>query len=270
MSRGTADGGIKATETSIDVVEAVKALDGARTTEVADELGVAKSTAHKHLKTLERRGYLTRSAGEYHVGLRFLNLGEFARTRWPCYSLVQEAVTDLGERTEEDVDFCVEENGRVYTLCEAYHKWEKYHEAQSGYRVNIGDCYYMHTVASGKAILATYPEAAVREVVDRWGLPALTERTITDVEDLLADLDRTRERGYGLSDEEYVEGLRTISRTVSLPDGGVLGALSVSGPAYRMAGAVLEQEIPDALVDAAESLEEHLAAADPATVSRDG
>lgn len=268
MTRTRSGDAIQATGTSLEVVEIIEHLDGARTTEVAAELGVAKSTAHKHLKTLERRGYLAEEGGEYRVGLKFLHLGESARTRWPFYDLVREAVTALGERTDEDVDFCVEEHARVYTLCEAYHKWEKYSESKAGYRVNTGDWYPMHAVASGKAILATYDEASVREVIDRWGLPALTDETITDVDELLVDLERTRERGYGLSDEEYVDGLRTVSRTVSLPDGRVLGALSVSGPAYRMAGAVLEQEIPDALAASVESLEEQLAAADPAVRSR--
>ncbi|MEF8775352.1 MAG: IclR family transcriptional regulator [Haloarculaceae archaeon] len=251
--------GIQTTATSLDVVEAVRELDGARTVEVAAELDVAKSTAHKHLQTLLQRGYLTRVAGEYRIGLKFLDLGEDARRRWPCLSTVREAVTDLADGTDEDVDFCVAENDRVYTLVESYHKWEKYHEAQAGYRVNLGDSYYMHSVASGKAILATCPESTVRAVADRWGLPAVTENTITDVDELLAELEGVRERGYALSDEEYVLGLRTVSRTVSLPEGQVLGALSVSGPAYRMTGAVLHDEIDAVLRETAEALEARIA-----------
>jgi len=251
--------GIKTTHTSLDVVEAVRDLGGARTVDVAAELGVAKSTAHKHLATLRRRGYLTRVGGEYRIGLTFLDLGEDARTRWPCLSILRDAVTDLADRTEEDVDFCVAENGLVYTLLESYHKWEKYHEAQAGYRVNLGDSYYMHSVASGKAILATCPESTVRAVADRWGLPAVTEHTITDVGALLAELEATRDREYALSDEEYVTGLRTVSRTVSLPNGQVLGALSVSGPAYRMTGAVLHDEIDADLAATVEAIEARIA-----------
>lgn len=263
MAQPETGAGIKTTGTSFDVIEVIQDLDGARTTEVAAELDVAKSTAHKHLKTLERRGYLTNVAGEYRIGLRFLNLGEYARTRWPCYSLIQEAVADLGDSTEEDVDFCVEENGRVYTLCESYHKWEKYHESQAGYRVDLGDCYYMHSVASGKAILATFSADEVRQVVDRWGLPALTDNTITDVDALFAELDQVRERGYALADEEYVEGLRTVSSAVAPSNGPVLGALSVSGPAYRMTGAVLHDEIVGVLDEVVGSLERRVGAEYP-------
>ena len=252
--------GIKATETTLDVVEAVRDLDGARPTDVAAELDVAKSTAHKHLTTLAQRGYLRKTGGgEYHIGLTFLNLGEYARTRWPCYNLIREAVTDLGDRTDEDVDFCVEEHGRVYTLCESYHKWEKYPDAGPGYRVDLGDWYYMHSVASGKAILATYNESEVRAVIDRWGLPALTDNTITDVDALLAELETVRERGYAVGDEEYVSGLRTVSMVVEPGDGPVLGALSVSGPAYRMTGPVLHEEIVSVLGEVVARLGERVA-----------
>lgn len=259
MAQSTGGYGIQATETSLDVVEVVRDLDGARTKQVAAELDIAKSTAHKHLKTLVRRGYLKQTGSEYRVGLKFLDFGEDARTRWPCYGVIEEAVTDLGNRTEEDVDFCVAENGRVYTLCGSYHKWEQYHDHQAGYRVNLGDCYYMHSVASGKAILATYPEDRVRAVIDRWGLPALTDNTITTTDELFAELDRIRQQGYALSDEEYVEGLRTLSRTVAPPDGPVLGALSVSGPAYRMTGPILHDEIDADLKDAVATIEERVA-----------
>jgi DNA-binding IclR family transcriptional regulator len=249
------DTGIRATERSIEAIEVVKNRDGARTTEVAAELGVAKSTAHKHLTTLQRQGYLRKDAGEYRLGLELLNLGEHARTRWPCYTLVREAVTDLGDRTDEDVDFVVEEDGRVYTLCESYHKWEKYPDAGTGYRVDLGDWYYMHSVASGKAILATYDDEEVRAVVDRWGLPELTGNTITDTGELFAELETVREQGYAIGDEEYVSGLRTASTAVSPPNGPVLGALSVSGPAYRMAGAVLHEEIVSVLEEVVAWLE---------------
>jgi IclR family acetate operon transcriptional repressor len=263
MKQSTKATGIKATRTTLDVIEEIREREGARTAELAAALGVARSTAHKHLKTLEQRGYVRKIAGEYRLGLQFLNLGEHARTRWPCYSFVREAVTDLGDRTDEDVDFVVEENGRVYTLCESYHKWEKYPDAGSGYRVDLGDWYYMHSVASGKAILATYTEEKVRAVVDRWGLPALTDNTITDIDELINELETVRDRGYAIGDEEYVSGLRTVSKAVSPSDWPMLGALSVSGPAYRMTGAVLHEEIISVLEDVVAHLERQIAEKSP-------
>jgi len=263
MERSGVNAGIKTTMTTLDVIEEIREQEGAQTAEIAESLGMARSTIHKHLKTLQGRGYVRKIAGEYRLGLQFLNLGEHARTRWPWYSLIREAVADLGDRTDEDVDFVVEEKGRVYTLCESYHKWEKYPDAGSGYRVDLGDWYYMHAVASGKAILATYSKEEVRAVVERWGLSALTDNTITDIDELFAELETVREQGYAIGDEEYVSGLRTVSKAVSPPEGAVLGALSVSGPAYRMTGAVLHEEIVSVLEDVVAHLEGQVAEESP-------
>lgn len=263
MDQSSRDTEIKATMTTLDVIEEIRKREGARTAEIAEALDVARSTAHKHLKTLQQRGYVRNIGGEYRLGLQFLNLGEHARTRWPCYGRIREAVADLGDRTDEDVDFVVEEKGRVYTLCESYHKWEKYPDAESGYRVDLGDWYYMHSVASGKAILATYTQEEVQAVVDRWGLPALTDNTITDVDELFTKLETIREQGYAIGDEEYVSGLRTVSKAVSPSGWPIIGALSVSGPTYRMTGAVLHDEIVLVLEDVVTRLEQKVAEESP-------
>ncbi|MBS3761107.1 IclR family transcriptional regulator [Halodesulfurarchaeum sp.] len=231
------------TETSFAIIEAIRSSPGARTTELAETVGVAKSTVHKHASTLVYHGYLRKEKGAYYPGLKLLNLGETARTGFPAYSRIEEAVRTLQERTEEDVDFVVEEQGLVYTIFGAYHKWEKRPDTNSGYRARLGDQYYMHSVASGKALLATYDQEEVEGVINRWGLPQVASETITDREALFAALEQIDEQGYAIAHEEYQEGLVSMSRPVRRPDGKLLGALSVSGPAYRLTDDILEGEI---------------------------
>ena len=252
---------VSTTQTSLEVLETLCELDGARVTTVADRLDVAKSTAHKHLRTLEECGYLRKEGNRYHIGLRFLHFGEYARRRWPGFECIQNAVSSLTEETEEEVDFVAEDHGRILTIVESYHKWVKYTGGrdESQYRARIGTYYYMHATATGKAILAAYPTGRVEEIVDRWGLSAKTDRTITDREALFEELSAIRADGYAVDDEEYTDGLRSVGKAVRAPDGSVLGALSVSGPTYRIDGAVLEREIPAALDRAVEELESEIA-----------
>ncbi|MFB6183369.1 MAG: IclR family transcriptional regulator [Haloarculaceae archaeon] len=259
---------VKTTQTSLDILETIRDLDGARLVEVADELDVAKSTAHKHLTTLEKNGYLLKEGDTYHIGLRFLNFGEYARERWPGFEYIKEAVAELTGRTDEECDFVAEDHGRITTIVESYHKWVKYEGSGESsrtkeYRARIGSYYYMHSTASGLAILAAYPTARVEQIVNQWGLPARTDYTITSQEELFRELDRIRERGYAVDDQGYTEGMRSIGKEVRAPDGSVLGALSVSGPTYRVDGAVLEREIPEALDEVVESLEATLAREGP-------
>lgn len=263
MTTNESSSTVKTTQTSLNMLETIRDLGGARLVEVADELGIAKSTAHKHLTTLERNGYLIKEGNIYHIGLRFLTFGEYARERWPGFKFIKNAVAELTQRTDEECDFVAEDHGRITTIAESYHKWVKYDESNTGpqtkeYRARIGSYYYMHSTASGLAILAAYPTARVEEIINQWGLPERTEYTITSQAELFEELERIRQRGYAVDDQGYTEGMRSIGKAVRAPDGTVLGALSVSGPTYRVDGAVLEREIPETLVDVVESLESTL------------
>ena len=252
---------VHTTETSLEILEAVGAAGRSRTIDLADSVGVSKGTVHKHASTLVYHGYLRKRGDWYYPGLKLLDLGETARTRFPSYTHVEQVVRELHEETAEDVDFVVEEQGRVYTICEAYHKWEKHPQAASEYRAHLGDQYYMHSVASGKVLLATYDRAAVEAIVDRWGLPALTDNTITDRDQLFAELDRIREQGYAIGDQEFQDGLRSVSRPVR-KNGRALGALSISGPAYRITEELIANELLNAQAEAIDELEAAIASTD--------
>ncbi|MDR5672195.1 DNA-binding transcriptional regulator, IclR family [Halalkaliarchaeum sp. AArc-CO] len=250
------------TERSLALLEAIKRREGATMTELAEELSLAVSTVFKHLATLESNGYLIKEEDTYHVGFRFLNLGEHARSRLPGNQAIDEAVHRLAEETTEEVDFIVEDHGRIITVSESYHKWVKYAEGGSnGYRARMGTYYPIHSTASGKAILATYSRERVDSIVDRWGLEAVTENTITDREQLYEELNRTEERGFALGDEEYTEGLRSVGMAVRDGDGNTVGSMSVSGPSYRLTGDVFRERIPASLRTVVEKLEAEIAAA---------
>jgi len=240
MNREHTGNVVGAVDTVLRVLEAIRTFDGARVTELADHLDVAKSTVHRHLSTLEAHDYVVKEGDEYHVGLRFLGLGEYARQRNEVYHQARPLVEKLAAETEERSLFMVEEHGRAVYLHRGI--------GTNAVRTNssIGTRRYLHTIAGGKAILAHLPDERVEEIIDRWGLPAATERTITDREELYEELGRVRERGVAYNYEEALEGLNAVAAPVMAND-GVVGALSVSGPAHRMKGDLLESEIPDLL-----------------------
>jgi DNA-binding IclR family transcriptional regulator len=250
MTRGDGGGNtVGAVETLLEVVGELHRRDGAGVTELARELGVAKSTVHRHLLTLERNEYVVREGGDYYLGLRFLELGHYTRTRKGFYAVAAAGVAELADATEERAQFVVEEHGVV-----------RYVHRETGARAvetdsGLGRRAPMHAVAAGKAILAESPPDRVREILDRRGLPALTERTITDEAALFEELDAVRERGVAFNDEESIEGLRAVGVPVGGPDGGVLGALTVAGPTRRLTGAWFREEIPDLLLGTANEIE---------------
>lgn len=242
---------LRTTELSLRILEVVQERGGARLGEVGDRVDVSKSTVYKHLETLEANEFLVKEGDAYYVSLKFLNFGEHARSRKRSYELAGEAVRELTERTNEEADFVVEEHGRIMTLSHTYHEGNTYVEDFSLNnpisRGRNGTYYYMHNTASGKAILASLPASRVEEIVDKWGLPAATDDTITERDRLFDELATIRERGYALDDEEFTDGLRSVGTAVLYPDDRVVGALSVSGPTYRLTEDVVHDELAPVL-----------------------
>lgn len=220
-----------------------------RLTELADELGMAKSTVHRYLQTLLRSHYLTREGDTYHLSLRFLDLGEHARTRKAGYRMAIEKVTDLADRTDERATFFVEEHGHAVIV----------HREASSQAVNtdsrVGKSVDLHTIAAGKAIMAEWPDQRIREFLEGRDFPRRTPNTIVDEERLLEEIADVRSRGYATSREEVIEGLSSVASSVCDPSGREIGALSVFGPSHRMKGERFEKEIPDLLLGVTNEIE---------------
>lgn len=262
MVTDNARNGVKTTERSLAIVESVQRREGATLSQLVSELELAKSTVFAHLRTLEAHGYLTKEGERYYVGLKFHYHGEYARLRKRGYRLAGRAVRDLAERTDEEADFVVENDGRTITLHESYHPQNSYRDGPFGAAGDLsrsGTYYPMHCTAGGKALLAALPDGRVDGIVERWGLPTRTENTVTDREALDDDLARTRERGYAVADEEYTAGLCAVAVAVRNPDGSLLGALAMSVPTYRRESERFETEGPRTVREAARELEAAIA-----------
>jgi DNA-binding IclR family transcriptional regulator len=112
----------------------------------------------------------------------------------------------------------------------------------------------LHTTALGKAIMPPTDEEAVREIVDRHGLPAVTEHTISTKDSLFEALETVREQGYARDDEERVKGMRCIAAPIIFED-AVVGAVSASGPVTRFQGEEFREVLPNQVKSAANVIE---------------
>jgi DNA-binding IclR family transcriptional regulator len=98
----------------------------------------------------------------------------------------------------------------------------------------------VHCTALGKALIAYLPEADLQAIVALRGLPALTPRTITTLEQLQAELARVRSRGYAIDDIENEKGVRCVAAPIFNHQDEVIAAISLSGPADRMSYTQME------------------------------
>jgi len=234
-------------ETLFDIIEYVYREEGVVLSDAAADLEYAKSTIHRHLTTLKRRGYVVEDDG-YYVSLRFLELGEQARNRRRAYRLAREKVDELAEKTNERAQFIVEEHGEAVYVHRAFGEHAVRTDPGIGKRIPL------HATSAGKAILGAMPPDKASHIIERISFAKLTNKTITDLGELHEELERVRERGYAFNREENLEGLHAVGVPVTGPNGGVIGALSVSGPSHRLTGEQFKDELPSLLLGMANEL----------------
>lgn len=240
---------VQSVETAFSLLEHLKAVDGATLSALAGEFDLAKSTIHRHLKTLEQRGYVVEERDVYHPSLRFVDLGEYARTRRPEYEEAGRKVEKLVELTGEQAGFAVEEHERAVLVHRGI--GENAVRADS----HLGKRFPLHATAGGKAVLASLPADRVDRIVEARGLEAYTQNTTTDPTVLREELDRIRAEGIAFNQAEFIEGLHALAVPVRSADDELLGALTVSGPGHRFQGAYYREELPDVLLEVANELE---------------
>lgn len=251
---------VKTTLTSIQILELIKENGGATMNELSERLGLAKSTVHNHVSTLEAEQFLIKDGSQYHIGLRNLEFGEYARSRDPLHRPAKIQVYRLAEATNEEANFTVSQHGYMYTIEYVMGDPSPQNPEAGSQFLQVGSKFLMHNSSPGKAILSEYKDARVNKILDKHGLPNTAQNTITDRDELQEELAEIREQGYATDDEELKRGYRSIAAPITGPEGSIIGALSIGGPAYRFE--LSEPQLNDSvstLMQSAETIEENVA-----------
>lgn len=243
---------VEAAKTTFTIIDALRELNGAGVSELANHLDKPTSTIHDHLRTLEDEQYLVNDDGTYRVGARFLELGEKVRDRKKVYNVARPEVDELAEQTGEHANIMIEEHGLGIFLYKARGADAVDLDTHAGMRVPL------QSTALGKTILANRPREEVESVLDQHGLPQFTENTIADRDELFEILEEVRERGYAYDDEERVEGMRCVAAPITDGDDRAIAAVSVSGPKSRMLEDTFREEVPDMVLRTTNVIEVNL------------
>ena len=215
-----------AVERALNILEAAAhRRDGLTNSEISRKLGIPKSSASYILRTLERRGYLRRDAesGRYRLGLKILSLGGDAQANLDIADVALPFMRALEEKIHMTVHLAVLDQGEAVYI-------EKV-EAPGFFKVNtwVGRRMFLHSTSVGKCLLAWLPKQEVEAVVKQQGLKKRTPRTITSMARLLSDLERVKDEGYAVDDEENSLGARCLGAPVFDVTGNVIAALGASG-----------------------------------------
>jgi IclR family acetate operon transcriptional repressor len=217
---------IRSVDRVCDILDTLaNAPDGVTLTEVADATGLPKSSAFRYLSALEARHYVQRGhdAVTYRLGLAFRP--QHTRGIARLAELARPALERLRDKLEETTNLGLLDGTSVVhsVVCES--------PQMMRLAARVGERGYVHATALGKAMAAVLPEERVRSLIAVSGMPSFTDATITDLPALLEELDKVRQQGYAVDEQENQEGGRCVA--VVVPGLGFSAAVSVSAPAAR-------------------------------------
>jgi DNA-binding IclR family transcriptional regulator len=203
---------------------------GLSATELVEKTGLPRSSVHCLTLTLERRGYLYRSAGtgRYLLGLKLFGLANYANGGLELRERAAPELASLMHQTRLTVHLAVLENNEPVLVSKIDSPGVIRLATWAGKRMEF------HCTAVGKAMAAFLPEDTVLRMVAARGLTRHNENTILCERSLLEELRAVRTQGYAVDDEEEEIGLRCIGAPVFDASGAVVAAISIAGASAQI------------------------------------
>lgn len=222
--------GVRVLHKTLDILETIKRSDaGYRLADLSREVELPKATVYRILTTLEGRGYLDRAAdGSYRMAKKLFDLQRSAPLEQILNRVAEPVMERLAAASKETVNMGILDAGEVVVINTV--------ESPQAVRMSskIGNRRLLHATALGKVLLAGMRDKEVMRLVRLRGLARLTEHTLTTKTAVLAEIQKVRRQGWALDDQENeIEG-RCVGAPIFGPDQRVIGALSISGPEFRM------------------------------------
>jgi IclR family transcriptional regulator, pca regulon regulatory protein len=224
-------------------------------TEISRILSMNMTSTYRFVNTLVELDYLEKDAKtkEVRLGLRSLALCNNMMQSSDELVLIKKLVDEVHNRYNITIDvaFAVDDS-----FMRAYQREAK---ETLTYHLPAVARNSLHNTSIGKAYLATLSDESLKRMVDGISFTVKTERTITDKERLLAEIERTRQRGYAMSVEEYLPGLITIGAPlVNLNTGTGLGGVSFDFSVIQKDARSVEEQYSALIVELAGSISEVL------------
>ncbi|EMY36201.1 IclR family transcriptional regulator [Arthrobacter crystallopoietes BAB-32] len=233
--------GVQSVDRAITVLKILARRGATGVSDIAEEMGVHKSTASRLLASLDQGGLVQQNSerGKYQLGLEILRLANAIPGR---LSLVHEArpvLEALADKYKETVNLAVLRSNYAVNVDQAMgpsslatHDW-------------IGSLTPLHATSSGKVLLAGLTSEQRLQILKQTRMPAQTAKTITSRQKLEQQLLEIAAAGYATVYEEFEIGLNAIAAPVHDHIGAVIGSVSISGPSFRFK----PEEVPGLVED---------------------
>ena len=221
-----------ALDRGIDVIELMaSSSESLSFSEIQDALPIPRASLARILNILNNRGLIDKMQenGRYRLGMKLLYLGNRIQDKISLRSVAFPYMQRLAQLTRETVELSTLDQDQLVLLDQI--------EGLGNVRLysRVGAAYpYFHVTAVGKLYLAHMEPVKRRKSLQKLGLPAVTEKSITDIEMLERELETVLQNGYACEDQELRKGVCRVVAPVFNHTGELAGGLGVAAPVFRM------------------------------------
>jgi IclR family pca regulon transcriptional regulator len=195
--------------------------------DVADDLGMSRSTTHRYMTTLLVLGYLEQDASrKYRLGLRVTDLGMSALNSTELRKHSRPYLEELRRQTSYTASLAVLDGTEILYIDRARSFRRGQNKSDLG--LAVGSRLPVHCTSMGKLLLAHLPEHERQTVLDHLTLAKCVPNTISNKKALRDELDEVRNTGFAVNDEELAPGLYSIATPVRNETREVVAAVSLA------------------------------------------
>ncbi len=225
--------------------------------DIADELGMSRSTTHRYVITLVALGYLEQGASrKYRLGLRVTDLGMSALNSTGLREHSRAYLEELRQRTSYTVNLAVLDGPEILYVDRARSYRRGQNQIDLGLR--LGSRLPAYCTSMGKLLLAYLPESEQKDLIAEMKLAKRAPNSITSKKALRSELEHVREEGFAVNDEELAPGLHSISAPVRSESNEVVAAVNMAAHSSMISLEELVDHLGPHLVSTADRISARL------------
>ena len=198
-------------------------------TQIAERVGIPKSTGHRLLATLESKRFVSRdhATGNYRLGFRLIELAALVFRHAELERCVQPHLHRLSAECGETVDLAILDGTHVVYLQVVESAQRVRIAAEVGHRLPV------FCTATGRAFMAYLPDEQVRAILNE-GLTRYTAYTRLTLPDLWAAVQDARAQGFAISEQEFEQDINAVAAPLLDATRYPVAVIAVVGPSYRL------------------------------------
>ena len=226
---------------------------GLSLSEISNRLNFPPSTTHHILKTFIPYDYITQNqeTKKYALGFKFLEISKKILDNIDIRGIANKYIRKLHEKCKEAVHLAILRSDEVIYIDKIDNPQGLSLATYVGFRTDP------HAAAGGKVLLSGLSEREVRNIYDKRPLKTFGKNTITNMAQLLEELENIRKQGYAIDNEEYYEGVRCVAAPIKA-GGKIVAAISVTGSIFSITMDRINRELIGLVTETAEEISSEL------------